>query len=79
MGRLAFGMWWWCFLLFAVAASGQWLHWTGIGCLLVTLQIVGSIGPTEAISAARYPDYRAYQAATPMLAPFLRLGAKRRR
>ena len=68
---------WWAFSLFAVAASGQWLHWTGIECILITLQIVGSVGPTEAISAAKYPDYRAYQAATPMLVPFLRLRRRR--
>ena len=70
---------WWVFYLFAVAASGQWLHWTGIGCILLTLQIVGSIGPTEAISTAKYPDYRAYQVATPMLVPFFRLRTKRLR
>ena len=70
---------WWAFYLFAVAASGQWMHWTGLGCVALTVQIVGSIRPTEEISVARYPDYRAYQESTPVLVPLLRFGAKSRR
>ena len=63
---------WWVFYLFAVAASGQWIHWTGLGFVCVTLQIVGSIPFTEQLSVAKYPDYRAYQVSTPVLVPFLR-------
>ena len=69
---------WWVFYLFAVAASGQWVHWTGLGFVLLTLLIVGSIPFTEKISAARYPDYHAYQGSTPALIPFLRFRAKGR-
>ena len=36
---------WWVFYLFAVAASGQWMHWTGLGFVCVTLQIVGLHSP----------------------------------
>jgi steroid 5-alpha reductase family enzyme len=66
------------FYLFAVAASGQWMHWTGLGFVCVTLQIVGSIPLTEKLSVAKYPDYRAYQVSTPVLVPFLRSRAKGR-
>ena len=69
---------WWVFYLFAVAASGQWIHWTGLGFVCVTLQIVGSIPFTEKLSVAKYPDYRAYQVSTPVLVPFLRSRAKGR-
>jgi len=63
---------WWAFYLFAVAASGAWLHWTGLGVIALTLVFTGSIRLTEAISAAKYPGYRAYQATTPVLIPFPR-------
>ena len=63
---------WWAFYLFAVAASGAWLHWTGLGVIALTLVFMGSIRLTESISAAKYPGYRAYQATTPVLIPFLR-------
>ena len=69
---------WWVFYLFAVAASGQWMHWTGLGFVFLTLLIVGSIPLTEKISARKYPDYRTYQDSTPMLVPFLRSHAKGR-
>ena len=41
-------------------------------CIALTLIIVPSIRVTESISAAKYPGYRAYQAKTPVLIPFLR-------
>ena len=69
---------WWVFYLFAVAASGQWMHWTGLGFVCVTVQIVGSIPLTEKLSVAKYPDYRAYQVSTPVLVPFVRFRAKGR-
>ena len=66
----------WCvFYLFSVAASGEWVHWTGLGFVLLTPVFAGSIRLTESISAERYPSYTAYQEATPCLIP----GLKRRR
>ena len=60
----------WCvFYLFAVAASGDWLHWTALGFIALTAQFIGSMRMGESISAARYPGYRDYQAATPALIP----------
>lgn len=64
----------WCvFYLFAVAASGQWIHWTGAGCLMLIALFVGSIPLGESIAAGKYPSYREYQAATPCVIPGLRL------
>ena len=60
---------WWVFYLFAVGASGQWLHWTGLGCILLTLLFVGSIRLTEQISLGKYPGYADYQANTPCVVP----------
>ena len=58
---------WWVFYLFAVAASGQWLHWTGLGFILLTALFIPSLRLTESISAAKYPGYRDYQASTPSI------------
>ena len=69
---------WWVFYLFGVAASGEWVHWSGLGFIALTLVFVGSIALTESISAAKYPDYRAYQAKTPALIPFLRFAGSGR-
>ena len=63
---------WWVFYLFAVAASGEWLHWTGLGFIGLTLLFIPSLRLTEAISAEKYPGYREYQAAVPGLIPLPR-------
>ncbi len=60
---------WWVFYLFAVGASGQWLHWTGLGFVVLTLLFQGSTQLTESISLGKYPSYREYQATTPRLIP----------
>ena len=65
---------WWVFYLFAVAASGQWIHWTGAGFVALTALFVGSIRLSESISAQKYPSYRDYQASVPCIIPGLRLG-----
>ncbi len=60
----------WCvFYLFSVAASGQWLHWTGLGCIGLILLFIPSLRMTEEISAAKYPAYSDYQATTSALIP----------
>lgn len=60
---------WWAFYLFAVGASGQWLHWTGLGFVTLTLLFHGSTQLTESISLSRYPSYSDYQASTPRIIP----------
>ena len=63
---------WWVFYLFAVAASGEWLHWTGLGFLLLTALMVSSARFGESISLGKYPAYGEYQATTPALIPLPR-------
>ena len=65
---------WMVFYLFGVAASGQWLHWTGLGFILLIALFIPSMRLTERISASKYPAYRDYQASTPVLIPRLRPG-----
>ena len=64
----------WTFYLFAIAASGQWIHWTGLGFILLTALFIPSLRLTESISAAKYPGYRDYQDSTPALIPLPRIG-----
>ncbi len=68
---------WWVFYLFAVAASSEWLHWTGLGFIFLTLMFILSTRLTESISASKYPSYRDYQASTPALIPVPRIGHTR--
>ena len=68
---------WWVLYLFAVSASGEWIHWTGLGFILLTALLIPSMRLTESISAAKYPAYREYQASTPALIPGLELGKTR--
>ena len=65
---------WVVFYLFGVAASGQWVHWTGLGFILLIALFIPSMRLTERISASKYPAYRDYQASTPVLIPRLRPG-----
>ena len=60
---------WWVFYLFAVAASGEWLHWTGVGFILLSALFAGSILLGESISVDRHPSYRDYQTTTRCLLP----------
>ena len=70
---------WLTFYVFAVSASGQFWHWTGLGCLLLILVFQGSTRLGEQISSEKYPAYSQYQAAVPKLVPFTRLGCKKER
>ena len=64
---------WWTLYLFAVTASGEWLHWTGWGFILLTLLFHSSTNLAETISSGKYPSYKDYQASVPRLIP-IRLG-----
>ena len=68
---------WAVFYLFAVAATGQWLHWSGLGIILLVMVFVGSIWLTESVSAEKYPGYADYKSSTPMLLPMPRSFAAR--
>ena len=58
---------WFAFCLFAVSASGDWFHWTGLGVVLLAAQFIGVIRMTEEISAGKYPTYAEYSARTPIV------------
>ena len=60
---------WWVFYLFAIAASGQWLHWSALGFVLLTALIVSATRMSEKISLGKYPAYADYQATTPRFVP----------
>ena len=62
---------WWGVYLFAVAATGQWLHWTILGPLTIHgLFLGGSVRLTEAHELARKPEYAEYQRTTSRLVPW---------
>jgi steroid 5-alpha reductase family enzyme len=62
---------WWTFHGFALVATGQYLHWTVIGPLVLTALISSSTDLTESISLSKYPDYRLYQQSTSRIIPGL--------
>ena len=68
---------WWMFYLFAIAATGEILNWSAFGFIVLTGIFFGSSRMTESISLSRYPSYSHYQATTPRLVPFTRLGCIR--
>lgn len=61
---------WICFYLFSVAASGQWLNWSIMGCVLLVALFRGSSNFSEETSAGKYPDYVNYQNRVPRFLPF---------
>ncbi len=60
---------WVSFYLFSVAASGDWINWSMMGCLLLVVLFRGSSTFSEEISAGKYPDYADYQQQTPRFVP----------
>lgn len=60
---------WVTFYLFAISASNQVAHWTGLGFLLLIALFQGSINLTEEISSGKYPGYSEYQATVPRVVP----------
>jgi steroid 5-alpha reductase family enzyme len=70
---------WWVIYGFALAASGEWVHPTGIGALLLTLLFLGSTSFTERITAGKYPSYARYQATTSRLIPWFPARSSERR
>jgi steroid 5-alpha reductase family enzyme len=61
---------WLAFYLFAVAASGRWLHPWLIGPLLLVALFHGSTTFTETLTLAKYPAYAAYQRRVSRLWPW---------
>ena len=57
---------WVMFYLFSVSATGQWINWSVIGCILLVILFYSSAKFSENITANKYPDYKKYQENTPM-------------
>lgn len=67
---------WWMVYLFAVAATGTWLDATLLGPVLLTLLFHGSAQFTESITAAKYPEYAAYQKRVSRIIPLPSRGSR---
>lgn len=52
---------WITFYFISVVATGMWLNWSIIGCLLLLLLFRGSSDFSESISSQKYPDYKEYK------------------
>jgi steroid 5-alpha reductase family enzyme len=57
---------WITFYLFSVSATGQWINWSIIGCILLVILFYSSAKFSENITSNKYPDYKKYQENTPM-------------
>jgi len=64
---------WWTFYLFTITSNSQhlFLHWTGIGVVMLSLLFDGSVRFGESISASKYPSYANYQAEVNRLIPWM--------
>jgi steroid 5-alpha reductase family enzyme len=61
---------WIVFYFFSVSATGLWLNWSVTGAILLVLLFWGSSNFSESISAAKYPEYTAYQERIPRFIPY---------
>jgi steroid 5-alpha reductase family enzyme len=52
---------WVTFYGFSIVASGEWLNWSIMGCLLLIILFQGSARFSEEISSKKYPLYQQYQ------------------
>ena len=57
---------WITFYLFSVSATGQWINWSIIGCILLVILFYSSAKFSENITSNKYTDYKKYQENTPM-------------
>lgn len=64
---------WITFYFFSVSATGQWLNWSVVGCLLLVILFKSSSDFSEEITAGKYPEYKDYQRKTPRFVPFSKL------
>ena len=60
---------WVTFYLFSVSATGNWINWSIVGCLLLITLFQGSANFSEGITMAKYPKYRQYQQRTSKFIP----------
>ena len=61
---------WIVFYFFSVSATGNWINWSMMGCLLLILLFKGSADFSESISVSKYPAYKKYIQEVPRFIPF---------
>ena len=64
---------WVVFYFFSVIATGEWLNWSVVGCILLIILFKGSSDFSEEISANKYTEYKKYQASVPRFIPFTKI------
>lgn len=62
---------WVAFYFFSVLASGHWINWSMVGCLLLLVLFKASSDFSEEITAGKYPAYQSYQKRVPRFFPKL--------
>ena len=62
---------WVAFYFFSVLASGHWINWSMVGCLLLLVLFKASSDFSEEITASKYSSYREYQQQVPRFVPRL--------
>lgn len=60
---------WVVFYFFSVAATGDWLNWSGAGAVLLVILFHSSADFSEGISAKKYPLYKSYIEKVPRFIP----------
>ncbi|MBE0673068.1 MAG: DUF1295 domain-containing protein [Bacteroidales bacterium] len=60
---------WIVFYLFSISATGLFLNWSVIGCVLLVMLFMGSSDFSESVSASRYPTYADYARRVPRYIP----------
>jgi len=65
---------WVVFYLFTIETTGQWLHWSITGVLLLFILFKTSSDFSEGITAEKYPEYKAYQSKVPRFIPWTKFG-----
>ena len=63
---------WIVFYFFSVVATGSFINWSIIGCLLLLILFKSSSDFSEEISANKYPEYAKYQASVGRFIPKLK-------
>ena len=67
---------WVTFYLFSISATGVYLNWSIIGCVLLIILFYNSANYTESISEKKYPDYKQYKKKVSMFLEFKKMNWK---
>ena len=67
---------WVTFYLFSISATGVYLNWSIIGCVLLIILFYNSANYTESISEKKYPEYKQYKKKVSMFLGFKKMNWK---